>query len=514
MKKILSYFLLITAFSTFYSCSKETMNADTDQQPDQLKTPEEINAYIKNQLSLTGKFEWGTAPQDIVWSAMQYSDKIMSIGYKPAGYTGVENNLHNIDINDATWKNAKNELMQMIYAEELKTDPSLKFEELEVFTEEVLPVFDVTIKNINTYKKLMASPLVRYAEPIGYEPGMAMGASVVQSSSGCGSNNAEPGLVAGVDFTVISPNTRASWNYAYHNIPTAWTRSTGSGIKVFIIDTGTSPNQDNLGTAFNQGSSSGRTIEKIVTLPRSTFLGIATGPVETPADGCGHGTSMAGAAAAPRGTDFAATGVAYNCNLVNCRAAADVFLDESREVKGVADAFTNAGKRSDVKVISMSMGRLTSASQISDAIRYAYGRGKLIFCAAGTSLDWTAGWTGVIFPANMNEVNAVTGIKDNLVNRCSSCHDGSQVDFTVVMEKSTGTAFPLSLAMSGNDPSTVGGSSVATATTAGIAALAWGKYPNWSRDQILSRLVSSSSNYPTKSTTQGWGRIDAVKATN
>lgn len=513
MKKYLTCLPVLAALMILNSCSRETIDNGT-QSPDQLKTPEEINAYIKSQLSATGKFEWSSAPQDIVWSAVVQSDKVMSIGYKPEGYANVESNLHNIDISEASWKNAKAQLLQLIYNEEKKTDPSLKPENLEVFTEDVLPVIDVTVKNINTYKLLMASPLVRYAEPMGYEPGMPMGASAVASSSGCGSNNAEPGLMAGSDFTVISPNTKASWNYAYHNIQTAWTRSSGARIKVFVIDTGTSPDQDNLGSAFNQGSSSGRTIEKIVTLPRSTFLGIATGPVETPADGCGHGTSMAGAAAAPRGTDLAAVGVAYNCNLVTCRAAADVFLDESREVKGVADAFTNAGKRSDVRVISMSMGRLTSASQISDAIRYAYGRGKLIFCAAGTSLDWTAGITGVIFPANMNEVNAVTGIKDNLINRCDACHDGSQVDFTVVMQKSSGTAFPLTLAMSGNDPSTVGGSSVATATTAGIAALAWARFPTMTRDQLLNKLIQSSSNYPTKSTTQGWGRIDAARATN
>ena len=111
-------------------------------------------------------------------------------------------------------------------------------------------------------------------------------------------------------------------------------------------------------------------------------------------------------------------------------------------------------------------------------------------------------------------MRAVTGIKDNLINRCDACHDGSQVDFTVVMQKSSGNAFPLTLAMSGNNPSTVGGSSVATATTAGIAALVWGKYPSWTRDQVLNRLIASSSNYPSRSTTQGWGRIDAVKATN
>ncbi len=233
------------------------------------------------------------------------------------------------------------------------------------------------------------------------------------SSSGCGSNIAEP-LVDNVDYTTIAPGTKQSWNYAYHKIPHAWAKSTGAGTKVFIIDTGCEFDQENLGSAFNQGQSSGRTTEKIVTLPRATFFGIPTGPVETPDDGCGHGTSMAGACAAPRGIDGAACGVAYNCNLVVCRAAEDVFMDASREVKGASDAFTNAGNRADVKIISISMGRITSSSQMQDAIMFAYGKGKLIFCAAGTSFGWAAGWFGVIFPATLSQVNAVTGVRDNL----------------------------------------------------------------------------------------------------
>ena len=266
---------------------------------------------------------------------------------------------------------------------------------------------------------------------------------------------------------------------------------------------------------LTRASSSGRTIEKIVTLPRSTIFGIPIGPVETPDDGCGHGTSMAGACAAPRGIDGAACGVAYNCNLVTCRAAADVFLDESREVKGTSDAYTNAANRSDVKIISMSMGRITSSSQLSDAIKYAYGKGKLMFVAAGTSFTWSASWFGVVFPATLAEVNAVTGVTDNNINKqCSDCHDGSQNDFTVVMEKASTGINPITLAMTGDAPSTVGGSSVATATTSGIAALVWSRFPGYTRDQVLNKMIQSSSNYPNRSSNLGWGIVNADLATN
>jgi subtilisin family serine protease len=453
---------------------------------------------------------------EVIWSAGKLTDQIYAVGYQPKGETSIDERMSSIDINTPSWKETKQQILQIVYEEEKLVRPDLKSDQLEVWPETVLPVMDIRIERFATLEKLKASGLIRYVEPMGYDYGLSKRMLFrLTSSSGCGSNTAATGLVSGVHFSTISPATKASWNYNYHGIQQAWTKSTGSGVKIFIIDTGTSPDQDNLGTAFNQGSSSGRTIEKIVTLPRSTFLGIPTGPVEKPADGCGHGTAMAGACLAPRGTDGAMVGVAYNANLVSCRAAVDVLIDDSRENKGVADAFVNAGNRTDVRIISMSMGRITSNSQIADAVRYAFGKGKLIFCAGGTSFSWTAGWYGVIFPAYMSEAQAVTGVIENTnFTNCTECHKGAEIDFVVVMQRSADAVKPLTLAMSGNPPATVGGSSVATATTAGMAALVWSRYPTLTRDQLITRLQQNSSRFPTRTSEYGWGLINVNTATN
>ncbi len=509
MQKMLA---MLAVTVTIVSCQKTKKEIVSAPNPD-VKPITEINAYIRQTLQQQGQFNWNQAPADVVWSAVTQSDNILSVGYKPETETGVDNKLHTIDINDAAWKNAKARVLQIIYEEEAKTNPSLAKESLEVWPETVLPVMDVLVKNYSTIERLRASGYVRYAEPLGYDTKLEV--DLMESSSGCGSNTADNTLIANTHYTVVSPNAKASWNYGGHGVFNAWTKSTGAGVKVFIIDTGCEFDQENLGSAFNQGSSSGRTVEKIVTLPRSTFLGIPTGPVETPDDGCGHGTSMAGACAAPRGTDGNTVGIAYNCNLVTCRAAEDVFLDASREAKGVADAYTNAANRADVKIISMSMGRITSSSQVSDAISYASGKGKLMFCAAGTSFSWSAGWYGVIFPAWLSNVQAVTGVKQNTnFTNCDACHKGSEVDFVVTMERAGDLKHPLSLAMSGNAPSTVGGSSVATASMAGMAALVWSRYPSLTRDQVISRLQQNSSRYPSKSSEYGWGLLNVDAATN
>lgn len=482
------------------SCRKQETAVSVEQTI--APNPGPLDDFIRTKLETEEQFLWSWASDAQIWTALSNSDFVLSVGYQPAGFTSIEEKMHQLDLQSAEWKSARASTMQIVLDSERALNPALRESDVLAYAENpYLPVFNVYVKNPATVTALRNAKTLRYAEPIGYEPYMTV--SSERSSSGCGSNTPQTGLVAGSDYTVITPNCKQSWNYSYHNISQAWSNgNTGAGATVMIIDSGCSDAQDNLGSAFNQGNSSGRTVTKYVTLPGAT----------SPNDPCGHGTSMMGACAAPRGTDGNTVGVAYNANLVAVRAADDVYLDDSYETVGVANAFTLAGNTASVKIVSMSMGRLTSASQIRDAIIYAYNNGKLIFCAAGTSFSWTAWFAGVIFPATMTQAVAVTGIKTNLTNRCSACHSGSKVDFVVVMEK-TGDIHPLSLADYGNAPSTVGGSSVSTATTAGMAALVWGKYPSWTRQQVFDRLKTSANYYPSRNSQFGWGRINAQLAT-
>jgi Subtilase family len=509
------YMILLASALLVAACKKQNELSST--KPEWKVAPKtsvtDLDQLIKTNLIQTGKFEWNAATNEQVWAAISNTDYIVSVGYKPAALAWSDDQLGRANLQDADYLNAFQQLQAVILESERKLNPALVWNDLLYHQNELLPNFNVRVFNPATVQVLRASKMVRYAEPTAYEPFHAT--SVERSSSGCGGNTVQSGLTTPADYTAITPTAKQSWNHSYHKITQAWANSTGAGTRVVIIDTGSSDAQENLSTAFNQGSSSGRSVSRLVTLPQATNIwGNPTGSPETPNDLCGHGTSMSGACAAPRGTDGNSVGVAYNCNLTVYRAAADVYLDESREVVGVSTAFTQAGANSSVKIISMSMGRLNSSSQISDAITYAYNQGKLVFCAAGTSFSWTAWFTGVIFPASMTQAVAVTGIKTNLTSRCSACHDGSKVDFIVVMEKTDGGAsFPLSLADDFDTPSTVGGSSVATATTAGIAALVWSKYPNWTRAQVFDRLKTSANYFPTRNSSHGWGRINAQLAT-
>ncbi len=511
MKKSLLLLLTVLLFSV-HSCRKQESTAPPEifSQPD----PRALDQFMRAKLETEGQFLWAWASDDQIWTALSNSDFVLSVGYQPMDEKNVADRLHLLDIQSPVWRSARQSVLDLILASEREVNPTLTESKLLAFPEnEVLPVFDVVIRNPATITSLRQSGLVRYAEPIGYEP-FKTTQNADRSGSGCGNNVPQTNLVPGSDYIEIVPGCKQSWNHPFHKVTEAWSNSTGAGVTVVIIDTGCSEEQENLGEYFNQGWSSGRTVAAYVTLPQQTnIFGQPSGNPETPNDLCGHGTSMQGACVAPRSIDGASVGIAYNANLISIRAAADVYLDESREIVGVSNAFMQAGNNENVRIISMSMGRLGSVSQISDAIKYAYGKGKLIFCAAGTSFWWTSWFGGVIFPATMAEAIAVTGIKDNLTSACADCHTGSKVDFVLVMEKNSNGHHAITLADYSDDPSTVGGSSVATASTAGIAALVWSKYPAWTRAQVVTRLKTSANYYPNRNNNFGWGRINAQLAT-
>ena len=145
------------------------------------------------------------------------------------------------------------------------------------------------------------------------------------------------------------------------------------------------------------------------------------------------------------------------------------------------------------------------------AIQYAFNKGKMMFCAGGTSFGWSSGFVGVIFPAWLPQVNAVTGVKETFT-KCDVCHEGSEIDFVVHMEKNSNGRKVLTTANATDVPTTVGGSSVATASTAGMAALIWSKNPTWTREQVIARMQTSANYYPSKNSKFGWGAIDMEKA--
>ena len=499
-KVILFSFLFIAFFS---SCNQEENEATPiviESAQKEPLTTSQVNKVIDDALASKGNFSWKEVSNQVIWSAAYHGNNLMTIGFGTS---------------KSDFDRSKSPKNQMIQDELLKIITMYEDQPLQkilVSADAALNLMNVIITKQETIIALKRSKYIRYIEPADYryvaiKNGQMRAAASSSSSSGCGY---ESEVLNTTDYTMVTPNALVPWTFYQHNIPNAWTLSTGSGVTIGIVDTGLSPNQTLLGASFNSGVSSGRTVQKFGVYVDSIWPWSTT--VDGPNDQCGHGTSMASVATAPRNNNGLPVGVAYNSNLVMYRAASNVVVDSYQEQEGVKKAFTALANNANVKIISMSMGYVFSVGKIEDAIRLAYSKGKLIFCAAGTSTSFTT-FVGVIFPAWMPETVAVTGVKEGAtVVACDDCHTGSKVDFTIVMQRAaTGKNVPVNSYYNAQTDY-IGGSSVATATTAGIAALVWAKNPTWTRDQVLTKMKQSGSFYPNKSTEFGYGNINAFLA--
>jgi len=485
------------------SCSKEDEMKEelitiyNQQEP---LTARQINDNINSYNQAGEKFYWKKASTHMLWSAVLKGNNLVTVGF------GV--NSSDFDRTKSTSSNQiQNELINLI-----KRYEGDQNEHLVVNQDAYLNLIDVTITKQETLEALRQNKFVRYVEPADYryfsfENQGNPKDNQIQSDSGCGCGTS---TISSTDFTTITPNAQVPWAFYKHGIPSAWGYSSGSGITIGVVDSGLSSQQSLMNASFNSGLSSGRFVQRYGTYVDSIW------PWSTTTDGvndlCGHGTSMASVATAPRNGNGLPIGVAYNANLVTYRASSDVVLNGYHEQNGVKNAFTALGNRTDIKIISMSMGHIFSVGKIEDGVRYANNRGKLILCAGGTSTSFT-NFVGVIFPAWMPETVAVTGIKEaSTYQKCDVCHSGSEIDFTIMMQRSGSNNTVPVLSYYNNQADYVGGSSVATATTAGIAALVWAKNPSWTKAQVLTKMKQSSQFYPTKNSQFGHGIINALTA--
>ncbi len=507
MKKLI---LLISFIAfVFYSCrhdnediTPQTTTGVVLKQKAKVQTAPSGNALtnaaldelVIGTLEEKNDFKWEWMDLKTIWSALQYNDHTLAIGYKTATAGDISKIIHKINVKTGDYKAVHDALINLILTQLNKTAKTpIKLADILVEDDQVMPILTLRITDKEVLTQLANLENVRYLEPLGYWP-----ANVVdKSASGCsGSTNA----INVADYTTTTPAALVPWNYSLINVPSAWTLSQGQNITISVIDAGISSSQTLLGTQFTDGLSAGtRTITTDFTTGSSAYTS------------CAHGTSMCGLAAGPRNTQNSTTGVAYQSSLHFIRACDDVVLDASSEKTGVKNALIKVGNRTDIQIVSMSVGTPFSSSVLLDGVNYAYNNGKLIFAAAGTSYSWTS-WWGVIYPAAYSACVAVTGVKENN-STCSDCHDGSQVVFTIPMERNASSSRnTLSLMPSGVNASYIGGSSCATSTTAGIAALVWSARPLMTRDQVMICMKNTAQYYPTKNSSRGFGNVNASAA--
>ena len=504
--------MAILAAAIFISCSptsEEQIVADTQglsgklvQREALVQVPEgvpfskqKVDDYVKDLYIAQGDFRWEQADFKMLWSAVQYGDQTVAIGYQPAELVGLENSMYGLNIQQGVWKEVHDALIEFIQRELSQRGLEVDWRTILVEDDRVLPIITLKISDRHVLTALRNLKNVRYIEPLDYTHADIL--SEDRSTSGC---SVSTYALNSADYTTTTPNAILPWNFDLMNIPAAWSNAQGQGITVGVIDAGLSSSQTLLGSAFNNGDSNvGRTVTTDYTFGNSVY------------STCSHGTAMSGLATGARNNLGATTGVAYKASLHFIRGCEDVVLDRSAERTGLKNALVKMGNRADVKVISMSIGNPLYSSVIEDGVNYAWGAGKMMMAAAGTSFSLTS-WWGVVYPAALSKCVAITGVKENF-GTCASCHDGSQVDFTMTMERSTNSSRnTLSLNTSGYAAKYIGGSSCATAMASGVAAMVWSVNPNFTREQVYNYLLTTSQFYPNPNGSRGYGNLNAGAA--
>ena len=488
-------------FLILFSCGKEqTESISTLTQSQSIPKLESNNLNTQQHVEQTirqwhddGKlWQWADFSQDELFAAIELSDGEFAVGLKLRGESD------SLPIQDLSkrneWDNLREEILKSL--EDTLTVEMGREVRREEFVLEVdlhLPIISFNSKSPALVAKLMGSSYIRYIEPLND----IIDLQEARNESGCTPNYA---AVQSSDYTVTGTGAKISWHWNYHSVPQAWGIRQGLGIGVGVIDAGVSSNQYLLFQQFNSGYSNvGRAHETTYTTGYSAY---------TP---CNHGNAMAGLIAAPWSNYGNAIGGAHKASLFTVRAADDVYLNTSSERLAVKNAYVYLANKSAVKIISMSMGTPFYSSVLLDAVAYANSTGKLLFAAAGTSTFMTSS-LGVIYPAAFYECQAVTGVNDQ-DQTCQVCHDGTEVDFTIVMERSWDVNRKAVGINQYNDwPQYIGGSSAATASAAAIAAIVWSVKPTLTKSQVL-WILRYTAQFPILPDSEhGYGRLNALSA--
>ncbi len=224
-------------------------------------------------------------------------------------------------------------------------------------------------------------------------------------------------------------------------------------------------------------------------------------------DDNGHGTMVAGIAAADTDNDQGVAGVAWNAKILPVKVLnASGIGPTDTAAQGIVWAADNGAA-----VINLSFAADAPSQTLRDAVKYAYDKGVFIAAAAGNTN------TSVSYPAAYHPYCFAVAATDYNDQRAAWSNFGSDVDVAAPGEQIL-APYPMALTPPGWFPYTAGsGTSMAAPHVAGLAALLKGVKPllKVADIQAIIRYSADDVNasvYPGKDEFIGYGRINMEKA--
>lgn len=277
------------------------------------------------------------------------------------------------------------------------------------------------------------------------------------------------------DPVVTASSQVIPWGITQVNADKAWGTSTGSGVRVAVLDTGIQLNHPDLSVAGGANFTSQQ---------RSRY-----------GDDNGHGTHVAGTIAALDNqvgvVGAAPQSLLYSVKVLDRHGSGFV----SNIIAGLDWCIQN-----NIRVANMSLGTSTHVQSFEDAVNRAYNSGVLLVAAAGNSgpADNTVG-----YPARYDNVIAVSATDaSNTIASFSS--RGPQVALAApgvnILSTYTDSTYR-----------TLSGTSMAAPHVAGTAALVLAANPGWNNTQVYNRLTQTATHLGAADL-YGFGLVNAQAA--
>jgi type VII secretion-associated serine protease mycosin len=305
---------------------------------------------------------------------------------------------------------------------------------------------------------------------------------------------AEPDYVVSLDaegvteVTTDDPKLSQQYSLNRMRVRDAWSVTTGASNVIAVLDTG---------VQFSHPDLTGRLL---------TGYDFVNGDTNA-SDDNGHGTWVSGIIAARANDGYGIAGISWSDKILPVKIMnANGSGLTSNLVAGIRWAADH-----DAKVINMSIGGYPASTSVQDAVNYAWIKGVVLVGAAGNNRR-----EETHYPASHTHVISVSATQadDEFTNWSSY---GPKVDVSApggsVLTTNCNTSRTGSC-MYGGDHIIISGTSFATPNTAGVVALLRAKYPSWTPQQVVDRLISTVDDlgYGGWDKYYGFGRVNAYRA--
>ena len=290
---------------------------------------------------------------------------------------------------------------------------------------------------------------------------------------------AEPDFLVEVVGSPDDPYFSKEWGLTRVEAPQAWEVTTGSNsINIAILDTGVDLDHPDLA-------------DKIVST--INFSGS-----DTADDVHGHGTHVAGIAAAMTNNGIGVAGLGYASTIMNVKVMGDAGTGSYGSLAlGIIWAADNGAE-----IINMSLGAYVYSSTLEDAVNYAWSKGVIMVAAAGNS-----GTDSPFYPAYYTSCIAVAAT-DFYDAKTDWSNYGDWVDVAA-------PGVGIYATLKNNEYGYKSGTSMAAPHVTGLAGLVFTTVSDTNgdgrlNDEVRSRIEAGCDDIGVSGI--GYGRINAARA--